>query len=254
MKIDSPKPSPRRWLPPGAPRDGMEARPGRERVLRSALLLALLFGCGGSSGDGGAVEPAGCAADDECAEGQQCIDAGCVEPAPPPGTSAGRFACSVVNCPPSQPFCCVAVEATATGNGSQGYASRNDMVVMASSSPGEVRANFTFDAADQQGWLTFDLGSELDLDRLQITAVHFGSADRFLSVSTNRSDDSGCSFGFELEPRPGGFGNDIFFNNNSGEFCYGDGVPGRARQVAFAIFSTRPADAMLVISNITLRE
>jgi hypothetical protein len=174
--------------------------------------------------------------------------------------SAGMFACNVVSCPPSEPRCCLAATATATGNESQGYASRNQMVSDASSIR-DVRATFSFDAAGQQGWLSFDLGSELDLDRLEFTGFHDGAADRFLTVNTNLDSDSGCAFGFDLEPRPSAPGvpsvlgdASVSFNNDNDDFCYGGARPGRARQVAFAIFSLRPGEATLSISNITLHE
>lgn len=153
----------------------------------------------------------------------------------------------------------MAAAASATGNESEGYASRNQMVVSASSDRNSVRATFSFDAADQQGWLIFQFGSELDLARLDVTGVHFGVADRFLTVNTNRSSEDGCSFGFELEPRPsptgqgpGVLGNDVVFNSDN--FCYGNGRPGRASELAFAIFAMHPGEATLVISNVTLRE
>jgi hypothetical protein len=172
--------------------------------------------------------------------------------------SAGMSACNVVRCPPSEPGCCVAATATATGNESQGYASRNQMVSGAGS-PRDVRATFSFDAAGQQGWLSFDLGSELDLDRLDFTGFHDGAADRFLTVNTNLDSDSGCAFGFDLEPRPSASGapsglGDASISFANDNFCYGGASPGRARQVAFAIFSLRAGEATLSISNITLHE
>jgi hypothetical protein len=260
MKIDFPPPSSRRGPPSGAPRDGTEA-PSRSSVrlelaLLSSALLTLLLGCGGSPAEE-AAEPLGCTSDDECAEGEQCVDAGCVAPSPAPSMSAGMLACSVVSCPPSQPSCCTAAAATAAGNESQGYASRNEMVWRASSSlEGGVSASFSFDAPGQQGWLTFELDSELELDRLEFIGQHFG-ADPFLTVNTNLSSDSGCAFGFDLEPRPpptGARGANISFDNDDDEFCYGGARPGQARQLAFAIFSMHPGVATLFISNITLHE
>jgi hypothetical protein len=264
MKIEFPPPSSRRGPPAGAPRGGIEA-PSRssvrlESVLLSSALLALALGCGGSSNEQ-STEPSGCASDDECAAGEQCVDAACVAPSPPTSMSAGMFACSVVSCPPSRPSCCTAAAATAAGNESQGYASRNEMVSQASSVRGEVRATFSFDAPGQQGWLTFELGSELELDRLELTGYHIGAADRFLTVNTNLSSDSGCAFGFELQPRPpptgkGPFvqGNEVSFNSNNDDFCYGGAVPGHASQIAVAIFALHPGVATLSITNITLRD
>jgi hypothetical protein len=229
-----------------------------ERALLSSALLALLLGCGGSPNRESAEPPPGCASDDECADGEQCIDSACVAPSPAPAMSAGMSACNVVSCPASEPRCCLAATATATGNESQGYASRNQMVSDASSLR-DVRALFSFDAAGQQGWLSFDLGSELDLDRLEVTGFHGGAADRFLTVNTNLDSDSGCAFGFDLEPRPSPPGapfvlGDAIISFNNDDFCYGGARPGRARQVAFAIFSLRAGEATLSISNITLHE
>ena len=68
-------------------------------------------------------------------------------------------------------------------------------------------------------------------------------------------------FGLELEPRPsptgkGPFvqGNEVSFNNNNDDFCYGGAVPGHASQIAVAIFALHPGVATLSISNITLRD
>jgi len=252
MKIVFPPPSPRRGPPSGAPRVRLEG------ALLSSALLALLLGCGSPSDEVSPEPPPGCASDDECADGEQCVDTACVAPSPPSGTSAGMFACSVVTCSPAQPNYCLAVTATATGNESQGYASRNQMVSRAGYFR-DLSATFAFDAAGQQGWLTFDLGSELDLDRIEFTGFHVG-ADPFLTVNTNLDSDSGCAFGFDLDPQPsppGGppvLGNDISFDNDNDDFCYGGARPGHANQVAFAIFSTHPGEAMLMISNITLHE
>jgi len=252
MKIDFPPPSLlREPLGSGQPKWPLIARP-------FGVLLAVLLGCGGSSVDPSS-EPEGCGSDAECGDGLQCVDSACVAASPPASTSAGAFACSVVRCPASQPSCCLSVEASATGNESQGYAIRNEMVVSADAIRGEVRAGFIFDAPDQQGWVTFELASELDLDRLDFTGRHDGVADEYLTVNTNRSEESGCAFGFQLEFRPsptgqgpGAFGNGVSFTNDA--FCYGGARPGRARELAFAIFSIDPGEASLVISNITLRE
>lgn len=271
MKIDPQQPSPHRAPSNRMPQDGVEVPSWvgvalrRPRSLRacggSGVLLALLLACGGSSEDA-PLERGGCASAAECSDGQQCIDSLCVVQSSPSTSSAGVFACSVINCPPSQPSCCMTAEASATGNESQDYVVRNEMVERTFSFPGEVRANFSFDASDQQGWVTFQLGAELDLERLDFTGRVSGVADRFLSVNTNRSSDTGCSFGFELELRPppsgqGPFllGNDNILINDNG-FCYGNGNPrpGRARELAFAIFSLQPGDASLIITNLTLHE
>lgn len=271
MIIDLPPPPPPREPPRSAntrlprprgehPSASTTPRRGRSVATLLTSLSAALLACGGSSADA-PIQVDGCNSSAECAGGQECVDGACVAPGPVPSTSAGFFACSVVQCPPSQPSCCASVEASATGNQSQGYASRNEMVVSASAYPGEVRADFMFDAPDQQGWVTFHFQDELDLSRLDFTGRHEGVADRFLAVNTNRSDDTGCAFSFQLEFRPspsgpGPFvrGNAITFNDN--DFCYGTSRPrpGRARALAFAIFSMRPGEASLVISNLRLRE
>lgn len=224
-----------------------------------AVLLLLVTGlaCGDSPDE--AIEPLGCTLDDCASSGEQCIVSACVAPAPSPSTDVGRSACSVVECPASMPRCCTAAAVTAMGNESQGYASRNHMVSSANALGDEVRAVFSFDAAGQQGWVAFDLRAEIRLDSIDFTGSFQGATDQFLSVNTNRSDDSGCAFGFELEPRsaapgegPPLLGDDIFFNDR--DFCYGDAAPGSASQLAFAIFSTEPGEAELIISNITLRD
>ena len=259
MKIDSTPPAWRRGH--GPPREGKGRAPsvaaGVSRAGAAALALALALGCGGGASQE-PLEISACSSDDDCAEGQQCSDAACVVSISPRGpNSAGAFACSVVSCPRFERGCCSAALASATGNERQGYASRDQMVDRAYSVRGQVRADFSFDAADQQGWLTFELGAELDLARLEFTGRHLGVADRILSVNTNQGEGAGCAYAFQLSPRPGSagggsfaFGDDIAFNVD--DFCYGDAQPGRASAIAFAIFSVEPGDASLIISNIDL--
>ncbi len=183
----------------------------------------------------------------------------CVERISITSRSAGGSACSVMSCPDGASDCCNSAVASATGNRWQQYGSRLHMLEDAGSRDGEVRADFNFDAPDQQGWVTFELDGEHDLSQLEFTGRHEGVADRFLSVNTNRFDTGGCAFAFDLQlqSRPPGsnppfvFGTDVSFSD--GSFCYGDGIPGRASELAFAIFSTQPGSASLIISNITLR-
>lgn len=217
-------------------------------------LLGALAACGG--------EADGVVAD--CGEAADCSDVACEGPdcsaaAPSPSRMpAGELACSVVSCPPGTDICCSSVSASATGNRAQSYASRMQLVDIAVSHFGAVRAEFTFDAPNQQGWVTFELGAELDLGRLAFFGRQEGVADRILSVNTNRVEDGGCAFSFEPEPRGGAFGlppgavmgADVFFNRD--DFCYGNGRPGRASELAFAIFSTSAGKASLTISNLTL--
>jgi hypothetical protein len=198
-------------------------------------------------------EPEGCVATSDCGDHQRCQASVCVERIPLPGISAGANACSVISCPDTEPGCCSAATASATGNRHQSYSSQPQMVRNVGSQGGEVRADFRFDAPNQQGWVTFQLGDELDLGKLELTARHTGVADRFLSVNTNQLDSGGCAFAFELQSRtaPEGesFG-EVELDDN--EFCYDAGQPGRASELAFAIFSDGPGPASLVISNITL--
>jgi hypothetical protein len=218
-------------------------------------VLAAVAACSGTEADGVVSE---------CDEAAACSDLPCERPgcdAAGPSTErmpAGELACSVVSCPPGTDVCCGSVSASATGNSAQAYASQMQLVDKAVARFGEVRAEFTFDAPNQQGWVTIELGAELDLGRLAFVGRQDGVADRFLSVNTNRIEEGGCAFSFEPEPRgapfglaPGAlFGADIFFNSN--DFCYGNGRPGRASELAFAIFSTGAGEASLTISNLTL--
>jgi hypothetical protein len=206
--------------------------------------------CGGELGSDAASGEGSVDCDDAvgCAP---CDGMGCVAPLEAAPVPAGELACSVVNCPFGTDICCSSVSASATGNDDQAYARRVQLVESATSRFGEVRAEFTFDAPNQQGWVTFELGAELDLSRLAFIGRREGVADRFLAVNTKRLDDGGCAFSFDLDPRgPFTFGNDIPFNDDA--FCYGNGRPGRASELAFAIFSTRPGQAALVISNLAL--
>lgn len=238
-------------LPPSLRRTRLhEAKRWR---LEPWLCIAGVLACGGEvePGDAGPAEIA-----DDCASGAGCEPArceglACVAPSAVRPVPAGELACSVVSCPFGTDICCSSVSASATGNDEQAYAPRVQLVDSARSRFGEVRAEFTFDAPNQQGWITFELGAELDLARLAFIGRHEGVADRFLAVNTNRLDEGGCAFSFDLDPRgPFVFGNDVQFNNAA--FCYGNGRPGRASELAFAIFSTRPGPAALVISNLAL--
>jgi len=215
--------------------------------------LVSALACGGDAGLEGAEAALGCGGASSCGS-TPCEGSACVVPRDPAPIPAGELACSVVSCPPGTDICCSSVTASATGNDDQAYDRRVQLVESARSRFGEVRAEFMFDAPNQQGWITFELGAELDLSRLAFIGRHEGVADRFLAVNTNRLDDDeegGCAFSFDLDPRgPFAFGNDIFFNDD--EFCYGPGRPGRASELAFAIFSTRPGAAALVISNLAL--
>jgi hypothetical protein len=224
-----------------------------------ALAAGLACGSAASEGDGAPEEPTpGCAEDAECSAGQVCQNAVCVQRISLSSRNAGPRACSVLSCPGGAGGCCSAAEASATGNQRQEFEPRLQLLDDADSSLGEVRAEFSFDAPDQQGWVTFQLDGEHDLSQLEFTGRHEGVADRFLSVNTNRLDDGGCAFAFDLQPvqQPPGsdppflFGSQVLFEDD--DFCYGNGVPGRASELAFAIFSNSPGRASLIISNITL--
>jgi hypothetical protein len=222
-----------------------------------ALALASAFGCGAAEGEG---EPP-CELTGECVVASACRGEGCDEAAPPPATTPVEGgACSLVTCPQGVADCCTGAVASATGNGRQQYQSRLQMVKGARYAARELRADFSFDAPNQQGWVKFALSEEMDLSRLEFWGWPEGVADRFLVVNTNQSDDGGCSFGFDVEPRqaPAGsnvpvmLGSIVPFANNLAS-CYDGGAPGRASELAFAIFSNIRGDASLVISNITLR-
>jgi hypothetical protein len=223
-----------------------------------AALAGLACGSAASEGEGAPESTAECVSDAECAVEQTCQNAVCVQRISTTSRNAGPWACSVLSCPGGADNCCSAAEASATGNQRQEFEPRLQLLRSADSDVGEVRAEFTFSAPDQQGWVTFQLDGEHDLSQLEFTGRHEGVADRFLSVNTNRLGDGGCAFAFDLQflPQPPGseppflLGSQVSFNN--GEFCYGNGVPGRASELAFAIFSTEPGLASLTISNITL--
>jgi hypothetical protein len=232
------------------------------RLGGGALPLAGAFACGSVASEEPEATPdpsvGQCLVDADCSGEQACRDAVCVQRVSITSRDSGRWACSVMSCPDGAENCCSAAAASATGNRRQEYVARLQLLDTTSSTLGEVRANFTFDAPDQQGWLTFQLDAEHDLAQIEFTGRHEGVADRFLSVNTNRFDAGGCAFGFDLQflPRPPGsvppwvFGSDVSFSD--ADFCYGNGEPGRASELAFAIFSTGPGDASLIISNITL--
>jgi hypothetical protein len=240
------------------------ARAARHRGRRLALALVLLagaLGCGsGSSADEAddADEPAGCASNADCADTQVCQSAACVLDVPVESRLADSQACTIVSCPESDSTCCSTAAASATGNQSQAYSSQLQMLREIRFDAGEIRADFRFDAPNQQGWLTFQLGAELDLAKLEFTGWRDGVSDRFLSVNTKQLDGGGCAFAFELERRPAPAGSiapfvlysDVDLSDRS--FCYDGGRPGRASELAFAIFSTEPGPASLAITNITL--
>jgi hypothetical protein len=221
------------------------------------LLLAGALACGGTEAEP-PPDPLGCATSADCGEQQFCQANVCVQRISLTSISAGRDACSVMSCPDSDPDCCSGAAASATGNEHQDFTSQLHMLEYVGSTGGEVRAEFRFDASNQQGWVSFALGAELDLSKLEITGVRSGVSGRVLSVNTRQLDTVGCAFAFELDDANGSEGSaepvqDVAeVELTDGEFCYGDGRPGRARELAFAIFSTEPGVASLVISNITL--
>lgn len=224
-----------------------------------SLLAALACGSEATEGDPPEVAAPECVSNADCTSEQACLSSTCVQRISITSRDSGPWACSVLSCPDGAADCCSAAAASATGNIRQEYSSRLQLLESTNSSSGEVWAKFTFDAPDQQGWLTFQLDGEHDLSQLEFTGRREGVADRFLSVNTNRTDDGGgCAFGFDLQfqPQPPGsdppfrLGSDVFFGPSG--FCYGNGIPGRASELAFAIFSTGPGEASLIISNIKL--
>jgi hypothetical protein len=257
MNISSPPSS--RQTPAGVPR-AVRHRPGSGWVAAFVLFTEAL-GCGsGSSAEEAeeAGEPTVCASNADCADTQVCQSAACVLRIPVESRSVDSQACSIVSCPESGAACCTAAAASATGNQNQAYSSQLQMLRETRFNAGEVRADFRFDGPNQQGWLTFELGAELDLARLEFTGWRDGVSDRFLSVDTKQLDGGGCAFAFELERRPAPPGSGIpfvFYSDvdlGDGSFCYDGGLPGRASELAFAIFSTQPGPASFAISNITL--
>ena len=228
------------------------------RVLLGLLVLASGAGCGGgAAGDDELDDGPVCIADNECPAQQQCQGGVCQAPVSLTTRDAGEHACSVISCPDGSNSCCSAAAASATGNLRQEYGPRLQVLQNVTSIDGEVRADFMFDAPNQQGWVTFELDGEHDITQVGFLGRHEGVADRFLSVNTNRLDDGGCAFAFDPQfvptpdPEPP-FTVGSLVRLGSDEFCYGNGVPGRASELAFAIFSTSPGPAALVISNVTL--
>jgi hypothetical protein len=225
-------------------------------VLVSGVLVSGVLACGGTEAEL-TPAPAGCGTNDECAEQQVCQASVCVQGSSVSSRSAGDDACAVVSCPESNPACCSGAVATATGNGRQSYSPQLHMLQHVGSEGGAVRADFMFDAPNQQGWVTFELGGELELSRLELTAFHDGVADRYLSLNTNQLDRGGCAFAFELAGRsaPEGSPSPLEFAQvklNDDDNCYGGGHPGRASELAFAIFSLEPGPASLSISSLQL--
>jgi hypothetical protein len=253
------------------PRTGASADclSGRTR-LRDGLagfVLAAIFACGGTEpGLEPTVAlppepepppaPVGCVTSAACGEGQVCQSSVCVDRSSLSSLSIGVDACVVVSCPDPDRNCCSGALASATGNQHQSYSSQLHMLQHVETGDGEVLAEFRFDAPNQQGWLTFQLGEELSLSSLQVTGRRDGVSDRFLSVNTSWGDADGCAFALSLgEPDAEGavppeFQAEVELGHD--EFCYGGGLPGRARELAFAIFSTEAGIASLVLSKITL--
>jgi hypothetical protein len=239
-------------------------RPPGSGWAAALVLLTGALGCGdGSSADEAeepdeAGEPAVCASNADCADTQFCQSAACVLRIPIESRLVDSQACTIVSCPESDSACCNTAAASATGNQNQAYSSQLQMLRETGFNAGEVHANFRFDAPNQQGWLTFQLGAELNLAKLEFTGWHDGVSDRFLSVNTKQLDGGGCAFAFELAPRATPAGSSIPFvwysdvDLDDDSFCYDGGRPGRASALAFAIFSLQPGPASLAISNITL--
>jgi hypothetical protein len=221
------------------------------------VLLAGALACGGTEVEP-APEPAGCVANADCGEGQICEAGSCMQSIPPTTISAGAEACSVVSCPGIAAECCSSAAASATGNQRDDHTTLLHMLQSVDSTDGTVRADYRFDAANQQGWIIFELGAELSLREIEIIGRHDGVSDRFLSVNVNQSDGGGCAFAFEFDPWPPNAA--TAFTTERGarigledaDHCYRNGRPGLADELAFAIFSNDAGTASLMISRITL--
>jgi hypothetical protein len=141
------------------------------------LVLAGALGCGGPAAQDD-LGITSCVTTAECeADHQECQNGACVERISLSTRDAGALACSVVTCPQGT-SCCSAALASATSNADDGYVSRLHMLREVDSTEGEVRAQFSFEERDQQGWVTFELGQEMDIASLEFTGVHQGVADR----------------------------------------------------------------------------
>jgi hypothetical protein len=220
--------------------------------------LAAASGCGGAEAD----EALPCELTGQCAVASVCRGEDC-DPAPPDAsvssTPVEGPACALFICPLGSGDCCTGAYASATGSGRVQYADRPQSVRDARFEAGVLRADFSFSAPNQQGWVTFSLSEEMDLSRLEFFGYVDGVADRVLAVNTNQADDGGCSFGFDIELRPRPFGTGPFVPGSSVPFegddasCYEGGSPGRANELAFAIFANARGNASLVITNIMLR-
>jgi hypothetical protein len=221
-----------------------------------ASWLAGSLACGGAE----AEDTPPCELTGECAVASVCSGDGCGGPADSGVTRPIEGSvCNMVGCPLGNFGCCSGAVASATGSGRVQYVDRPQAVRDVRYEGGVLRADFSFSAPNQQGWVTFELNQEMDLSRLDFFGHREGVADRFLVVNTNQADDGGCSFGFDVELRPPPFGAGPFVPGSAVPFeanvasCYGGGRPGRANELAFAIFSNAAGNASLVITNIMLR-
>jgi hypothetical protein len=232
-------------------------KPGAALALR-LLVLAGALSCGSPTAED-EIDVASCTTTAQCERDHQiCQNGACVESISLTTRHAGEHACSVVTCPFGT-SCCSAAVASATSNAGDGYVSRLHLLEEVIADDGELSAVFFFEERDQQGWVTFELGEEMDIASLEFTGSHQGVADRYLTVNTKRLDNTGCAYAFDLQPRPAAPGSGVPFvfrsriSLDDDSFCYGDAPPGRAAELAFAIFSTQPGPATLTISNITLQ-
>jgi hypothetical protein len=163
-----------------------------------------------------------------------------------------------VSCPGIEAECCSRAAASATGNQRQDHRTLLGMIRSVDTADGAVRADYRFDAANQQGWIIFELGAELSLGEIVIIGRHDGVSDRFLSVNVNQSDGGGCAFAFEFDPWPPNAATALTTERGArielddAEHCYRNGQPGIADELAFAIFSNDAGSASLMISSITL--
>lgn len=223
----------------------------RSLTLLLAALLVGALGCG-SGMEGLEPEAEGCSSDADCAADPLCLGSTCQAPPLVVVAPVREQACSVVSCPGEAPGCCMAAAASATGNQTQSFTPQLHLVQRVRPWGRDIRADFVFEEADQQGWLVFELGSEIELSRLRFSGRRTGVADRFVSVHTTQQDAGGCAFTIELASRPEPFprGEEVALMRD--DFCYGGGSPGRASELAFAIFSTSPGEGSLIISSIDM--
>jgi len=179
--------------------------------------------------------------------------AACVgdEAAPSSTIDAG---CGIVTCPGTE-ACCSEIFPLMSEGQAAGFARRDDLLATFNQDGDGVRADFSFDAADQRGQVLFNLGRNVSISRVRVVAEVSAPGVTAASVSFADAATRGCAFGYALASSAAGASEaqhsyDIPLTGD--QFCYAGGVAGWGSVLQFGLVSTAAGAGTIGISSIEL--